>query len=44
VHNGELDATPQSGEPFEFEQIVVVRFADARIAEIWNHSEPLPFG
>ena len=44
VHTGELDRTPPSGEPFEFEEIVIVRFSDGQIAEIWSHSEPLPFG
>jgi NAD(P)H-dependent FMN reductase/predicted ester cyclase len=44
VHTRELDGMPPSGEPFEFEEIMIVRFAGGRIAEIWNHSEPLPFG
>ena len=44
VHTGEPDGTPPSGEPFEFEEIMIVRFADGRIAEISSHSEPLPFG
>jgi NAD(P)H-dependent FMN reductase/predicted ester cyclase len=44
VRTGKFDGTPPNGEPFEFEEIMIVRFADGRIAEIWNHSEPLPFG
>jgi NAD(P)H-dependent FMN reductase/predicted ester cyclase len=44
VHTGELDGTPPSGEPFEFEEVMIVRFAGGQIAEIWNHSEPRPFG
>ncbi len=43
VHTSDLDGTPPIGRRLDFEEIMIVRFENGRIVEIWNHGDPPPF-